>query len=228
MSIRKRNDARTSRADGEATRHRILEVAGGLFAASGFAETTSKAIAAKAKVDLASINYHFGSRNGLYQTVLAEAHRQLISLESLHALAATNLPARGKLRKLIEGLAEKVVSNRGWHARVLGHELLSPTSHLQVLQQNEILPKIRLVLGILSEITGLPADDPALFRCLISIAAPCSMLLVAGRNLPAMAEHLRHTSPEELAAHLYHFAVGGLQAIRKQRGKHRPRKSAEA
>ncbi len=58
---------RALRTDGEATYNRILETAGKLFATSGFAETSSKAIAAKAEVDLASINYHFGSRSGLYQ-----------------------------------------------------------------------------------------------------------------------------------------------------------------
>ena len=55
---------RGTRADGELTRTRILETAGQLFAAHGFAATPSKAIAAQAEVDLASINYHFGSRNG--------------------------------------------------------------------------------------------------------------------------------------------------------------------
>jgi TetR/AcrR family transcriptional regulator, regulator of cefoperazone and chloramphenicol sensitivity len=62
---------RSLRADGEATRAKILESAGRLFAAQGYAEATSKEIAADADVDLASINYHFGSRSGLYLTVLA-------------------------------------------------------------------------------------------------------------------------------------------------------------
>ena len=40
---------RAVRTDGEATRNRILEAAGELFAAGGYAETTSKAIAARAE-----------------------------------------------------------------------------------------------------------------------------------------------------------------------------------
>ena len=42
---------RASRSDGEATRARILAVAGERFAASGFADTTNKDIAADAEVD---------------------------------------------------------------------------------------------------------------------------------------------------------------------------------
>src|SRR5690606_24997759 len=108
---------RTQRADGETTRHRILEAAGELFASAGFGETTSKMIAARAAVDLASINYHFGSRGGLYQAVLVEAHRRLVSIDSLQRLASTDLPARQKLRHLIEGLVESTTAEQGWHAR---------------------------------------------------------------------------------------------------------------
>jgi AcrR family transcriptional regulator len=212
---------RALRTDGEATYNRILETAGKLFATSGFAETSSKAIAAKAEVDLASISYHFGSRSGLYQAVLAEAHRRLISMEVLQELTAANLPARDKLKKVIEGMVEAAAGQKGWHTRVLGRELLSPSSHLQVLQQNEVFPKFRLILGIISEITSIPPDDPALFRCAISVAAPCAMMLVVGRNVPAVAEAVSSTPREALAAHLYHFAIGGLKAIGQEHKKHR-------
>lgn len=213
---RMKKTPRVLRADGEATCRRILETAGKLIAASGFAETSSKTIATKAGVDLASINYHFGSRGGLYQAVLAEAHRRLISMEALQELTAANLPARSKLKKVIEGMVEAAAGQKGWHPRVLGRELLSPSSHFQTLQQDEIFPKFRLIVGIISEITSIPPDDPALFRCVISIVAPCAMMLVVGRNVPAVAEAVSRTPREDLAAHLYHFAIGGLKAIGRE------------
>ena len=40
------------RTDGQATRERILEAAGELFAADGYAQTTAKAVADRAKVSL--------------------------------------------------------------------------------------------------------------------------------------------------------------------------------
>ncbi|MFO1439399.1 MAG: CerR family C-terminal domain-containing protein [Verrucomicrobiaceae bacterium] len=210
---------RASRTDGEATSTRILETAGELFAASGFAETSSKAIAAQSGVDLASINYHFGSRGGLYQAVLAEAHRHFISMETLEELSAAKLPARDKLKKIIAGMVVAATSKQSWHIRVLGRELMSPTSHLQILQQNEIFPKFRVVIGILSEITAIPPDDPALFRCAISVAAPCAMMLVVGRNAPFLADAIDRTPPETLAAHLFDFAIGGLKAIGQKHPK---------
>lgn len=207
---------RALRTDGEATRKRILETAGELFAVSGFAETSNKAIAAQAGVDLASINYHFGNRGGLYQAVLAEAHCRFISIEVLQEANAADLPPRDKLKKLIGDLVEGAARHQGWHSRVLGRELMSPSSHLQVLQQNEVFPKFRVIVGILSEITSIPPDDPTLFRCALSIAAPCVMLLLVGRNVSAVDKVVSSVPREVLAAHLYHFAIGGLEAVARE------------
>ena len=79
------------------TRAKILEAAGQLFAAEGYAEAKSTLIAASAAVDLASINYHFGSRSGLYLAVLAEAHRRFVSLADLSRLSESGLPASQQL-----------------------------------------------------------------------------------------------------------------------------------
>lgn len=208
---------RTSRTDGEATRNRILDAAGELFATTGFAETTNKAIASRAGVDLASINYHFGSRGGLYEAVLIEAHRRLISVESLQRLAAADLSAHDRLRGMIESLVQNATVDQGWHARVLAREILSPSSHLQVLQRSEITTKLPIVLGILSEIVSIPPDDPTLLRCMVSVVAPCAMLLVVGQNVSPFAEDIRRMPRQDLVEHLYIFAMGGLEAVRRQR-----------
>ena len=102
--------ARTSRTDGEATRARILQAAGELFGSRGFAETTSKAVAAHAGVDLASINYHFGSRSGLYQATLIEAHRRLFTVDALSQLVHAPLPASERLRILMTQLVSQATS----------------------------------------------------------------------------------------------------------------------
>ncbi len=206
--------SRELRSDGEATRTRILEAAGELFAASGYAETTNKAIAARAQVDLASINYHFGSRSGLYQAVLAEAHGRLLGIAELRQLAGSEQSPASKLRALIELLvAHAMQEPQAWQLRVLAREVLAPTSHLQILFQDEALPKMVLVKRLLSEITNIPADDPALTRCLLNVIAPCLMLLVGGRAFPGPLREIFQMPTQTIARHLYHFAMGGLEAI---------------
>ncbi|UCA44930.1 TetR/AcrR family transcriptional regulator [Pseudochrobactrum sp. XF203] len=209
--------SRVLRTDGEATYNRILDVAGCLFASAGFAETTNKMIATQAEVDLASINYHFGSRNGLYQAVLVEAHQRLLSIERLQQLISTPLPARDKLRQLIQHLVQSTIGEQGWHATVLSREFLAPSSHLQSLQQTEIPAKLPFILNILSEITSIPVEEPALLRCLVSVVAPCAMLLVVGPNVSPIAAEIHRMSQQDLIEHLYNFAIGGLEAVGNSR-----------
>jgi AcrR family transcriptional regulator len=204
---------RATRADGDQTYARLLDAAGLLFAATGFAETTGRAIAAEAGADVASINYHFGSRGGLYQAVLAEAHRRLIQLDKLQDIAASDLSATDKLAGLIDKLIEATVDTQSWPARVLAREILSPTSNARVLLDAEIEPKLVAVQRILGEVSGIPPGEPALLRCMVSVAAPCLMLLVAGNGIPTPVRPAFAASREELAAHLHTFALAGLIAV---------------
>lgn len=54
-----------------ATVDRILDTAEQLFAEHGFAETSLRSITSKAGVNLAAVNYHFGSKKALIQAVFA-------------------------------------------------------------------------------------------------------------------------------------------------------------
>jgi len=205
---------RAGRSDGEATRARILAVAGERFAASGFADTTNKDIAAEAEVDLASINYHFRDRAGLYQAVLIEAHRRIADLQDIEQIAAGDAPAEEKLKELIRFLLGGRANPAEWPMIVLGREIVAPSPHLQVLQSREVLPKLQAILPILAEITAIPQQNPDLLRCLPCIAAPCVAFMLLGRSGTPIADQMRATSQDELVEHLFRYAMGGLAAIR--------------
>ena len=72
---------------------RILDTAEVLFAERGFAETSLRNITSKARVNLAAVNYHFGSKKALIQAVFARYldpftqrfHTELDELEGQHA-----------------------------------------------------------------------------------------------------------------------------------------------
>ncbi|MFN2366985.1 MAG: TetR/AcrR family transcriptional regulator [Desulfurivibrionaceae bacterium] len=62
------------------TRTRILDVAEELFADKGYRGTSMRAITARAEVNLAAVNYHFGSKQGLVTEVI---ERRLVPLNRL-------------------------------------------------------------------------------------------------------------------------------------------------
>lgn len=213
---------RGARSDGTVTQNRIVESAGSLIRRDGFARTTSKAIAQEAEVDLASINYHFGSREGLYQAVLAQAHRQLIDLDELRVIAASPRAPVEQLAALIELMARRATGPDRWGPAVLAREILDPTWQLAELFASEVSPKIAVVLGILSAITGIPADAPELLCCLVSVGAPCAMLLLVRDGASPIREGIARLSPDELASHLHRFAVAGLEAAARDYAARQP------
>jgi len=92
---------RSVRSDGAETRLHILQVAGRIFAEKGFERTTSREICSAAGTNLAAVNYHFGSRDGLYEAVLVEAHGQIVGLDDLESIARAGVSPEAKLRELI-------------------------------------------------------------------------------------------------------------------------------
>jgi len=76
-----------------ATKQRILDAAESLFMEHGFEATSLRSITAAAGVNLAAVNYHFGSKEELFQAVLTRRldpmnHARLSLLTRLEAAAA--------------------------------------------------------------------------------------------------------------------------------------------
>ena len=88
---------RAATSDGRSTRAVVLEAAGKVFAERGFAEATSKEICERAGTNGAAVNYYFGGKEGLYEEVLIEAHRQMLSLEDFYG---SSLPRRRRKKQL--------------------------------------------------------------------------------------------------------------------------------
>lgn len=71
---------------------RILDSAEQLFAEKGFSETSLRMITTRAKVNLAAVNYHFGSKKDLIQAVFARFLTPFCHKldKELNALVASN------------------------------------------------------------------------------------------------------------------------------------------
>ncbi|GHE22743.1 TetR/AcrR family transcriptional regulator [Halomonas urumqiensis] len=90
---------------------RILDTAEVLFAERGFAETSLRNITGKARVNLAAVNYHFGSKKSLIQAVFSRYldpfterfHRALDDLEARYP--DKDIP----LEELLETMARTVL-----------------------------------------------------------------------------------------------------------------------
>ncbi len=67
----------TTTSGGDPTRERLLDSAERLFARHGFAATSVRDLTREADCNLASVNYHFGSKQNLYEQMFARLLEQL-------------------------------------------------------------------------------------------------------------------------------------------------------
>ena len=207
-----------ARQDGIETKRQLLEAAGEVFAEHGYAKATSKEICARAAANIAAVNYHFGGKDELYAAVLQEAHSRLISLESMQAAAQTRIDPRTKLRLFLSRIIAEVTQSdhAGWELRVLSREILSRSSMMTALIQNQIAPKAKLLRALIAEIMDLPADHPAVSRCVISIMGPFLMLLITDRALQRQVAPKLDDDSEALADHMVTYALAGIDAVAKR------------
>ncbi|MDQ0571350.1 AcrR family transcriptional regulator [Variovorax paradoxus] len=218
---------RTERTDGSTTRLHILETAGQLFAERGFAESTSKEICTRAGTNMAAVNYHFGSRDGLYEAVLIEAHRQLVSIDELVSLASVPTDPRLKLRTFLAHLVELGSQPKApWGFRVVLREALSPSPAMPVLIRRAVLPKAKLIRGLIGGIMGLPDDHPSVQRAMLFVVLPCIVMTVAPKDLRnEVLPALKNT--EGLSDDLMRYVFAGLDAIAKEAKATTPAKAGK-
>lgn len=87
------------------TKDRILDAAEALFAQHGFAETSLRQVTSRADVNLAAVNYHFGSKGNLINEVFRRRLDELSALRLTRlaqAQAADPHDLKGILRAFIE------------------------------------------------------------------------------------------------------------------------------
>ena len=96
MAAKRQN---TRKNDPQRTQEDILEVATEEFSTNGLAGGRVDAIAEKTRTSKRMIYYYFGSKEGLYLSVLERAYRKIRTLEA--DLQLSNLPPEQALRTLI-------------------------------------------------------------------------------------------------------------------------------
>lgn len=69
---------KNTRANGIATRKRILKAATSMFAAGGYEATSLRQVSSAAEVDLATLKYHFGDKATLFAEVYRHGHEELL------------------------------------------------------------------------------------------------------------------------------------------------------
>src|ERR1700730_2026355 len=191
MEIQKTN------ARGEDTRKRLLDAVTRLFSERGVEGLATREIAADANTTLPSIPHHFGSKEGLYQAVIASIAEEMAKhLSPASAVALTVLGRKNASRKeridALENLvithARELLQSRSEWAQLMVREQLRPTAPLsplhELLERDVLDPLIRLIASLThtpSERTEAKLRAMALLgRVVIFRVAKTSLLRIMG------------------------------------------------
>ncbi len=129
---------RTPRADGLATRSRILKAATSMFSASGYEATSLRQIAGAADIDLATLKYHFGDKPTLFAEVYRAGHEAFVAwfrplLSSMHALT-TRDEVRENIRALVASMHSYVEKHLPF-VRLVLYRILEDSSDIIGLEE---------------------------------------------------------------------------------------------
>lgn len=205
---------RASRPDGAATRQHLLDTAGQVFAERGFADATSKEICERAGTPMASVNYHFGNREALYEAALVEAHRHVVGLEEFEALTAGLIDPREKLRAVLYRFVGLSTSaGTPWGFMVMLREVLSPSAAIPALIEKAVRPKAAFLLGLIGEVLGLNPKAPAVQRAVMFAVLPCVAMMVAPKQMQAALLPAVMKDKDALAEDFVRFVMAGLDAL---------------
>jgi len=161
-----------SQPRGEDARRRILDAALELFARDGFDRASTRDLAERAGVNLPAIQYYFGSKEGLYRTVVEEIiHLMDSRIGPLATRIQTELetadPSRAQLVAMLREIIEAVVGlmlddaapGRQVRQKFFARMEAEPDAAFEALQAcmiRTVCVPCRLLVG---RLTGLPADD---------------------------------------------------------------------
>jgi AcrR family transcriptional regulator len=208
-------------ADGDA-RTRLLEAALELFGSKGFAATGVRDLAAAAGVNVAAVNYHFGSKDELRMEALRHGFAPTLGVgEKMRAQlaraqeAGTMAAFEEALRQCIDLFLRELVGTNSKHWAMFLREQMSTGPALEMVVREffrpvgEVLAQLvdRLISGI-SEMQRHRVISSMIGQCLhVRNGAPVSRYFTGVDPL----------TPEQLKAASEHIAAFSLHAIRGMR-----------
>lgn len=206
-------------------RERILDVAEKMFAAQSFAGVSIRNVTAEAGVNLAAVNYYFGSKAGLLKAVFlrraADLNRERLGL--LQALIARHpaegpLPLDGVLRALLAPPVRWLFEpERGLAVFIqfLARCQMEEEPELKALFYQDVDHLRRFIPALRRALPGVPDED--LYWSMHFALGTMHYTFTHLERLTTISGGLCDTShAEQVIDRMVAFSVAGFQTVRPQ------------
>lgn len=223
LKSRTRQKSRTPhKGADELTRMRLLEAAGPIFAAEGFHWAKIRDICARAGANVASVNYHFGDKLGLYTEVLRYSIAAAGIDPNLTA-NASGISPEARLRGFVRMILDCVFnsSRPAWHMKLVLQEMSHPTPAMDEFVKEFIRPRYEILCDLIGSLTGQRAKARVTQLCAHSVVGQARHYLIANTVIGAIWPELTFTPKDldEIADHITAFSLAGIKAVGAANGR---------
>ena len=203
------------------TRLRILDAAEVLFTEHGFEATTLRQITGAAAVNLAAVNYHFGSKEALIREVFRRRltwlnQQRLKELDRLEAEAGDSPVKPSRILEVFFGVALKMAADTEGGGRtfmrLLGRTYTKPSEFVSGFLAEEYAAVIaRFKAALIRALPNVPGEE-ILWRFHFMLGA--MSYAISGADALHIVDEaaLDDGDTEALYARLMSFMLGGLRA----------------
>lgn len=205
-----------------ATKEKLLVAASEVFIEKGFRDATVADICARAGANISAVNYHFGSKEALYQEAWRHSFTESVKSYPMDGGVSDSAPAEERLRGQLTSLIGRIADENNKDFFIAQTEMVNPTGLLKEVMKTELIPMRQKTLSLVRELLGPDATEQQVQYCEISIISMCVHPMVMQRitkrtkdkEMPAIIEDIG-----VFADHVVTFALAGINAIRSEGNK---------
>ena len=197
------------------TRGRILDVAEDLFSQQGFDRVSVRAITRKARVNLAAINYHFGSKEDLIAAIF-ERRLLPVNQERLKALGALQGSRKSpRIEEILEAFIRPTIEcssgTPGGKAfsKLFGRCLSEPSPEIEALLKRQFEPLAERFNAAIKRAMPKLSRSEIFWRMKFTFGALHHWHLTKDRFLPTWLDEV---DVEGQIQKLISFAAAGFRA----------------
>ncbi|MCA8913215.1 MAG: TetR family transcriptional regulator [Planctomycetes bacterium] len=199
------------------TRERLLDAAEELFAKRGFDAASMRDITSLADANLASVNYHFGSKEALLGEVIRRRAEGIVEdrerMLNLAVEAAGKHPPRA--RAVIEAFVYPMISTAREHphfAALMSRVHYEGLFHAvgKVFERTFQNSMVAFVTQLSKALPGIPAEEMRM-RLVFTVGA-FALIVKQNPMVNTLAKRKTDVCMEEVAGYLVDFCAAGMEA----------------
>ena len=199
------------------TKEQILNTAERLFAEHGFAGTSLRGVVREAKVNIAAIHYHFGSKEELFIAVVQRVAKPIIQLQLQQLAEYENQTSSPSVESILEAFFKpslQIITQMGEKgmigAQFLGRCRMEPFP-IQQLAKEEFNPSYQRFLDILQRALPDRTRSELMWKLDLAIAIIIRVLTQIGQP-DALIQGTSSKEVETAVERLVNFVAQGMKA----------------